>query len=257
MDEKVFESTDPRLVRYVKSLFYGVSFILFGWWLRLLKRHLPRTTRVVDQVPNVMSIARCIAAPVVIWEMARAIWNGESSTAWLWFAGVIGLILLDGLDGPLARQLDATSKFGKVFDPAADKVLAGCLAIAYFILAVELQGWITILVAAVLVSIFWVEGKIVLIAISTGKVLTQLTDPVVPGANVHGKIKFTLEAIALSGAYIWLIINPASPASSLWLVTFLFFARTRAYQSLQQHETDLWNFRSQLKHPNQPGQSAA
>jgi cardiolipin synthase (CMP-forming) len=67
-------------------------------------------------VPNLLSVARLIAAPYVFWLLAQEQW----STVLAWFA-VIGFT--DFLDGTIARRFHATSKLGAMLDPVADKVL--------------------------------------------------------------------------------------------------------------------------------------
>ncbi len=64
-------------------------------------------------VPNALTVAR-LAITAGTWPVA---WNGERG---LFVALVIGIVLTDLLDGPIARATGAATRFGAQFDSAAD-----------------------------------------------------------------------------------------------------------------------------------------
>ena len=67
-------------------------------------------------VPNLLTLARLIAVPVFI----VASFRGQYVLAFVLF---IGAAVTDILDGAIARRFNQRSKFGALFDPAADKLL--------------------------------------------------------------------------------------------------------------------------------------
>jgi cardiolipin synthase len=92
----------------------------------------------IAHVPNLISLARLGAVPVVIW----CVLAGESVAAF-WVFLLAGLS--DAVDGLIAKRLNVTSKFGAWLDPLADKSL---LVGTYVALTLRdaLPMWLTILV---------------------------------------------------------------------------------------------------------------
>jgi CDP-diacylglycerol--glycerol-3-phosphate 3-phosphatidyltransferase len=81
-------------------------------------------------LPNALTIARLAALPVLAVVLARADGPTEPAAAWLFLA----ICATDFLDGRLARALDAESRFGRLADPLADRLvvavgLAGLIAL--------------------------------------------------------------------------------------------------------------------------------
>ena len=72
-------------------------------------------------LPNALTIARLAALPVLLAVLIRE--EGTTSTAaWAIFAVVA---FTDFFDGFLARRLGAESRFGRIADPLADRLLVG------------------------------------------------------------------------------------------------------------------------------------
>jgi len=94
----------------------------------------------VLSIPNLITLARIIAVPVVVW----AITSGEMLTA---FALFLAAGLSDAVDGFLAKRFHMASELGAYLDPLADKALivsiyvslgiAGVLPISLVILVVS------------------------------------------------------------------------------------------------------------------------
>ena len=79
-------------------------------------------------VPNALTCLRLVAIPPFVWLLARAD-DGESVAAAVIF-GVAALT--DLLDGRLARRFGVQSRFGRLLDPLADRVLiAAALLLLY------------------------------------------------------------------------------------------------------------------------------
>jgi CDP-diacylglycerol--glycerol-3-phosphate 3-phosphatidyltransferase len=74
-----------------------------------------------DQLPNVLTIARFAAIPVFAWLYLSA-GDGPAWGAGLFFAAAA---LTDQVDGYLARRWHVESRFGKVADPLADRLMIG------------------------------------------------------------------------------------------------------------------------------------
>ncbi len=73
------------------------------------------------RIPNALTIARFAAIPVFAWLYLRA-GDGAAWGAGLFFAGAA---LTDQVDGYLARRWKVESRFGKVADPLADRLMIG------------------------------------------------------------------------------------------------------------------------------------
>ncbi len=83
-------------------------------------------------MPNALTASRLVFAAgffvlLSVWNYpARDLMVSPRQPVWpyLWAAALFGLAALtDALDGPLARRWKSVSKFGRVMDPFADKVL--------------------------------------------------------------------------------------------------------------------------------------
>jgi len=70
-------------------------------------------------VPNVLTLARIVAVPVLVVALLGAIPGGDALAAAVFALAAI----TDGLDGYIARSRGAVTTFGKLMDPLADKLL--------------------------------------------------------------------------------------------------------------------------------------
>jgi CDP-diacylglycerol--glycerol-3-phosphate 3-phosphatidyltransferase len=73
------------------------------------------------KIPNALTIVRFAAIPVFAWLYLEA-GDGAAWGAGLFFAGAA---LTDQVDGYLARRWHVESRFGKVADPLADRLMIG------------------------------------------------------------------------------------------------------------------------------------
>jgi len=92
----------------------------------------------LKQLPNILTTLRLfLAAPICLF-----ILEGNYKGV-LWIAFIAGIS--DGLDGWLARRLDAQSRYGSIFDPLADKaMLTG--AYVCFVVVNLLPWWVAAIV---------------------------------------------------------------------------------------------------------------
>jgi len=98
------------------------------------------TRALIGVLPNLVSVARLLAVPVVVWLCLSGLWR---PAFWVFFAASAS----DGLDGFLARRLDAKTNLGAYLDAVADKVL---LVSVYLVLghSGHIPLWLVILVVS-------------------------------------------------------------------------------------------------------------
>jgi cardiolipin synthase len=90
--------------------------------------------------PNFISLARLFAVPVAVWLILR---DRLDLAFWLFVAAGVS----DGIDGYLARLLNAQTKLGRYLDPIADKMMLVCTYVALAV-AAKLPMWLVILVVS-------------------------------------------------------------------------------------------------------------
>jgi cardiolipin synthase len=91
-------------------------------------------------LPNLITLARILLVPVVVWAIA----SGEMLIAFVLFvlAGIS-----DAVDGFLAKRFDMTTEIGAYLDPLADKVLLVSIYVALGITN-HVPRWLVILVVS-------------------------------------------------------------------------------------------------------------
>lgn len=125
--------------------------------------------------PNYLTVFRLIGAPVLI----LFLWLENYNIALLLF---IVLGVTDMLDGSIARLRNKTTDWGKLWDPIADKILIGSVVV---VLLLKINIVLTVILLAI-------ESAFIL-----GGAFQRIKDTTVEiTANVWGKIKFNLQAIA-------------------------------------------------------------
>lgn len=75
-------------------------------------------------VPNLISMGRLLAIPVIVWLLLGPELDGLA-VALLMIAGIS-----DGVDGWLARRLDQFSRLGELLDPIADRLYILAIAVS-------------------------------------------------------------------------------------------------------------------------------
>jgi len=73
----------------------------------------------MKQLPNVLTVGRMVATPVILYCLFFPTLMGYGTAAVLFILAAIS----DYWDGHLARRYQSTSRFGQFLDPLADKVL--------------------------------------------------------------------------------------------------------------------------------------
>jgi CDP-diacylglycerol--glycerol-3-phosphate 3-phosphatidyltransferase len=155
----------------------------------------------LKHLPNALTLLRLVLAPVVAW----AVWSAQlgDNTTWAIIAAILFVIaaLTDLFDGMAARVFNASSKFGRIIDPIADKALVGLPLIALSILLYAKAWEFWPLVAA---------PTAVIVVRDVLMTWLRLTSADGEGARVSrlAKWKTALELIVVGGA----VLFPLAPA---------------------------------------------
>jgi CDP-diacylglycerol--glycerol-3-phosphate 3-phosphatidyltransferase len=136
-------------------------------------------------LPNVLTVARIIAVPVIVVALLDETPNGDVVAAVVFALAAIS----DGLDGYLARSRDSITTFGKLMDPIADKLLIVAALISLVSLG-RLASW----VAMVIIAREFAVTALRAVAAEQGVVIS---------ASWLGKAKTTLQVAAVFGLIIW------------------------------------------------------
>jgi CDP-diacylglycerol--glycerol-3-phosphate 3-phosphatidyltransferase len=177
----------------------------------------------LKQIPNALTLARLVLAPVV----GYAAWRTFADDSWGPVA--LGLFvvaaLTDLFDGMAARAFDAHSKFGRVIDPIADKALVGLPLIAIsagLLFQVAAHAWIVAIASAVIVCR------------DVGITLLRMTAADGEGIRVSklAKWKTTVEMVAVAAAMLALALPGLGVAVAGWM-TFGWVGLLSAITGLQ------------------------
>jgi CDP-diacylglycerol--glycerol-3-phosphate 3-phosphatidyltransferase len=136
-------------------------------------------------VPNVLTVLRILAVPVIVVALLDETPNGDALAA-----AVFALAALtDGLDGYIARSRDSVTTFGKLMDPLADKLLIVAALVSLVSLG-RLAAWVAMVIIA---REFAVTG-LRAVAAERGVVIS---------ASWLGKVKTALQVAAVFALIIW------------------------------------------------------
>ena len=134
-------------------------------------------------LPNVLTGMRIVMVPFFAWALLH---DGGDSVLWrtVAFGLFVAAMITDKVDGDIARARGLVTNFGKIADPIADKAITGMALIGLSVVG-DVWWWVTIVV-------LFREWSVTLLRLSVLK-------HVVIAASMSGKVKTTLQAIALSG----------------------------------------------------------
>jgi CDP-diacylglycerol---glycerol-3-phosphate 3-phosphatidyltransferase len=134
-------------------------------------------------LPNVLTGLRILLVPVYGFALLH---DGGESIAWRCAATVVFVVAMvtDKIDGDIARSRGLVTNFGKIADPIADKAMTGMAFVGLSIVG-DVWWWVTIVVLLR-------EWSVTLLRLSI------LKRVVVPAAR-SGKVKTTLQVVALTG----------------------------------------------------------
>jgi CDP-diacylglycerol--glycerol-3-phosphate 3-phosphatidyltransferase len=136
-------------------------------------------------VPNLLTVARILAVPVLVVALLDETPNGDALAA-----VVFGLAAItDGLDGYIARSRGDVTTFGKLMDPIADKLLI-VAALVSLVSLDRLAAWVAMVIIAREVAVTVMRA----VAAERGVVIS---------ASWMGKAKTLLQVLAIGGLIIF------------------------------------------------------
>lgn len=132
-------------------------------------------------LPNALTTLRIVMVPFFGWALLV---DGGDSVLWRCVAWVLFAVAMitDKVDGDIARARGLITDFGKIADPIADKAVTGMAFIGLAVVG-DIWWWVTIVVLLR-------EWSVTLLRLSVAR-------NVVLAAAQSGKIKTTLQAVAL------------------------------------------------------------
>lgn len=188
----------------------------------------------LKHLPNALTLLRLVLTPFIAWAVWLT-WDGPSrysEAASILAAGLFVLAALTDLfDGMAARAFNAHSKFGRLIDPIADKLLVGLPLIVLSIFAVRF-GWM-----------FWpviVASSAVIVLRDLSMTLLRLTAKDGEGAPVSrlAKWKTALELVAvgapiLAGACMGYGLDLGANIVGAWVALLALAAALSAWTGFQ------------------------
>jgi CDP-diacylglycerol--glycerol-3-phosphate 3-phosphatidyltransferase len=125
-------------------------------------------------VPNVLTVLRILAVPVLVVALLGETPNGDTLAAIVFALAA----LTDGLDGYIARSRGSVTTFGKLMDPLADKLLIIAALVSLVSLG-RLAAWVAMVIIARELAVTGLrslaaEQGVVIAASWLGKVKTLL-----------------------------------------------------------------------------------
>jgi CDP-diacylglycerol--glycerol-3-phosphate 3-phosphatidyltransferase len=139
-------------------------------------------------LPNLLTVARIIAVPVIVVALLGETPNGDALAAVVFALAAF----TDGLDGYIARRRQDVTTFGKLMDPLADKLLIVAALISLVSLN-RLAAWVAMVIIAREIAV-------------TGLRTIAAEQGVVIAASWLGKVKTALQVAAVFALIIW---NPS------------------------------------------------
>ncbi len=180
----------------------------------------------VKQIPNILTFGRLILTIVfllMILLSPRFYAQGELPfPGFLDIAFIILVIagLTDVIDGPIARKLNVTSKFGRMMDPLVDKVLV-CGAFVCFAIIGEPK--LFDFNPTTMTVIHWSVAGIIILREVYVTILRHIAEArgVNFAATVSGKIKMFLQSFAIATVVIK-IAHVQTATWGYWFTTITF-----------------------------------
>jgi CDP-diacylglycerol--glycerol-3-phosphate 3-phosphatidyltransferase len=171
-----------------------------------------KQNNIIRHIPNILTVARLVMTAVILGMILYAPTLGQEKPAGILLAAFVLFViagLTDIVDGYIARQCNATSKFGRMVDPLADKFLV-CGAFLCFAIVGQpifanfnFPEWL-------LHTIQWGTAAILLLREVVVQTLRQIAEArgINFGAVVWGKIKMFLQSFGIGTVLIgWAYVS--------------------------------------------------
>ncbi len=160
--------------------------------------------RVLKHIPNTITLARFVMT-VVFLGMVLYSPRVEDLTLWMDWAFVLFVMtgLTDAIDGKLARMFEVTSKFGRVMDPLADKVLVCGSFICFAVIARPIL-FPEVIPPALQHVIHWGVAIIIILREAVVTYIRQTAEArgISFAANAWGKLKMFIQAFGIGNVVI-------------------------------------------------------
>lgn len=144
-------------------------------------------------LPNIISLARLISVPMVIWLIVA----GHLAVAF-WVFVAAGLS--DAVDGAIAKGFGMTSELGGYLDPIADKALLGAVFIALGWRG-DVPTWLVILVVSR--DLLLVGGTILMIVLNQAVIIAPIMI-----SKINTACQIALAAVILGEHGLGLELDP-------------------------------------------------
>lgn len=176
----------------------------------------------VVNIANVLTIARLVLVPVMIWLLL----DPTVERRWAAWAVFAVAALTDQLDGHLARSRGLITDFGKLADSIADKFL-----ILSAMIMAAVNGWLW----------WWVTILFIVREVGITVMRMAVVHKKVMAAGRGGKIKMVAQAFGAGGLLIpWHAFLPSALATGVVWICYamigiaLFFALTSAAEYIRE-----------------------
>ena len=176
----------------------------------------------VKQIPNMLTFGRLILS--VVFLVMVYLSPSRAEPKWLYLDVAFVLFVVAGLtdlaDGYLARKFDATSKFGRIVDPLADKVL---ICGAFIVFAVIGEPKLFNFSDKALAIIQWTFIGVIIAREATVTIIRQWSESrgVVFPATWSGKLKMFLQAFAV-GTVMVKMAHVQTDAWGYWFTSVVY-----------------------------------
>ena len=109
----------------------------------------------VVNLSNSLTVLRIVAIPFIL-----VLMQADTPQSGLWATGVfIAAFITDWLDGFIARKKNQVTRFGKMLDPLADKLLIGS-ALIMLISLDRVPSWMVILIISREIAVTWLRASL-------------------------------------------------------------------------------------------------
>jgi CDP-diacylglycerol--glycerol-3-phosphate 3-phosphatidyltransferase len=167
----------------------------------------------IKQLPNILTLGRLVLS--VVFLVMVYLSPGRTEPQWLYFDTAFAIFLIaaftDFVDGHIARKFNATSKFGRIVDPLADKVL---ICGAFVIFAVIGEPKLFSFTKSQLAVVQWTFAGVIIVREAMVTILRHWSEAkgIKFPATLSGKFKMLCQAFAVGTV----MVKMAHVQTAMW-----------------------------------------
>ncbi len=167
--------------------------------------------RLVRLIPNALTFARLILTLAFLAMILYAPHTGRDKPATLLMIAFTLFVVAgvtDMVDGPIARAFGVTSKFGRIVDPLADKILVVGAFLCFAI--VKQPTFLNIFSPITAAAIQWTTAGVILVREVFVTILRHVAEArgVSFAATVSGKVKMFIQAFGIGTVMVkWAFVS--------------------------------------------------